>query len=186
MFPRRAPCHHGSDGDHTGCPESMFMPTEIEVARPDPFEMPAEQNSAVFPAVGLLRTMLVAAQALGHSLSDAILNETCLSDGTTSLREYLEANPKLYDFVMPGSASRSDEVLFSGAVAKQDGPRRYQRWEFCPLLRAGPLAICHLSRQRVTTSCDSPSIASAGGASQIRGIRSCCWLSDAGSCYRVA
>ena len=74
---------------------------------------------------------------------ERVLEDSFLMDGRTSLREYLHANPVVSAFVLPQSLleGNSEEHPIPAAT-------ELHRWNFCPLLKAGPLAIYRGSESR--------------------------------------
>lgn len=133
-------CHVEEHPDGTGgCPASMFFPTEVAAERPAPFAVPAGLAGTALPAPGLLRRLLVAARSQSQALLCAVLDESLLLDGRTPLRQYLGARPSLASFVLPPH---------DGGKAAVHGGQALCRWELCPLLRSGPLAIYRGSEAR--------------------------------------
>lgn len=131
-------CHvEGHEVDGAGCPESMFFPTEVAAWRPEPMRLPAELANIVLPAPVVLKRILTAAREHSTCIVDALMDESLLADRQTTLRAYLAANPEISDFVLPDAWEPGGELSCG-----------MRRWDFCPLLRAGPLAIYRGSEAR--------------------------------------
>ncbi|CAK0879813.1 unnamed protein product [Prorocentrum cordatum] len=118
--------------EHEGCPDSMFFPMEVEATRPEPMRLSASAR-AILPAPMVLRRTVSALRRRGEALVAEVLDTSLLMDRQTSLRAYLDANPALSAFVLGGQEPNSAELC---------------RWDFCPLLRAGPLEIHRGSEAR--------------------------------------